>query len=219
MERQVRQLPLPPSTAKEQFLERMKEEGGRMNKAILIPIHPSAFLLHPFKKERGLRKLSVAFALAASLLIFALAWWMWPHKPVTSPDLVQIEQAKLEQRLSKSLRVDTAKERVLRLTKLAEEVHGEARAFADQSEKLEQWARFFAQVVGEHLIEQARQLKPEERPAVLTKVAERLRDMESQSSRDAARLKNASPRSAAVFQQIAHVSQKGEQDLRALANG
>lgn len=221
MERQIPQLPIPPSTAKEQFLQRIV--GPRHGNAEHPPIADPAILwrstLIPGPKERGLRKLSLAFALAASLLVFALAWWSWPHKAVAPPDIIQIEQAKLDQRLSNSLRVDTPKERVLRLAQLAEEIHGEARTLVDHSEKLEQRARFYSRVVSEHLVVQAQQLSPVERPAVLKEVAERLTTLESEASRFAAQLKRAAPRSAAAFQQIALASRKGERDLRDLANG
>ena len=217
MERLISQLPVPPSTAKEQFLERMKDEGGRMNKTFLI--HPSSLILHPLKKERGLRKLSVAFTLAASLLVFALAWWSWPHNPVPAPNSAHYEQAKLDQRLSNSLLVDTAKERVERLAKLADEIHGEARALVGNSERLEQWSQFYSRVVGQQLIEQARQLTPEDRQAVLADIALRLAKAESEATRLAAHCRVTAPRSAAAFHQIARVSQKGERDLRDLMNG
>jgi hypothetical protein len=83
---------------------------------------------------------------------------------------------------------------------------------------LDQWARFYSRVVGEHLIEQARQLSPEDRPVVLKEITERLTKMESDASRFASQLTRA-PRSAAAFLQIALASQKGERDLRALTNG
>jgi hypothetical protein len=217
MERMISQLPVPPSSAKEQFLERMKDDGRRMNKPILV--HPSSVILHPFKRERGLRKLSVAFTLAASLLVFALAWWSWPHNPVAPPDSTRYEQTKLEQRLRSSLLVDTPKERVVRLAKLAGEIHGEARSLVDNSERLEQWSHFYSRVVSQHLIEQARQLTPEDRPAVLTDIALRLAKAESEATRLATQCKITAPRSAAAFQKIAFVSQKGERDLRSLLNG
>jgi hypothetical protein len=217
MERLISQLPVPPSAAKELFLEGMKGEGRRREHAALV--HPSSFLLHPFKRERGLRKLSVAFTLAASLLVFALAWWSWPHNPVAPPDSTRYEQAKLEQRLSSSLLVDTPKECVVRLAKLADEIHGEARALVDNSERLEQWSQFYSRVVGEHLIAQARKLTPEDRQAVLADIASRLVKAESEATRLATQCKINAPRSAAAFQKIALVSQKGERNLRELMEG
>ncbi len=222
MERQITQLPVPPSTAKEQFLEIVKGEGGRRKQPVLV--HPSSFLLPPFKKERGLRKLSVAFTLAASLLVFALAWWSWPHNRVVPPEirrleLAKLEQARLDQRLSSSLLVDTPKERIVRLAKLADEIHGEARDLVGNSERLEQWSQFYSRVVGQHLIEQARQLTREDRQAVLADIALRLAKTESDATRLATQCRVSAPRSAAAFHQIALTSQKGERDLRELMNG
>jgi hypothetical protein len=220
LERLITQLPVPPSTAKEEFVQRMvgPPRTAAEPPAIADPAIVWRSTLAPGPKERGLRKLSLAFSLAASLLVFALIWWSWPHKPIPPLDPARIEQARLEQRLSNSLGVDSPKERVLRLAELAEEVHGEARSLVDQTERLEQWARFYSRVVGEDLIDQARQLSPADRPTVLKEVAERLTKMESEASRFASQLTRA-PRSAAAFQQIAVASQKGERDLRALSNG
>ncbi len=217
MEGLIAQLPVPASTAKEQFLERMKDEGGRRKQAALV--YPSAFLFPPFKKERGLRKLSVAFTLAASLLVFALAWWSWPHNPVPPLESRQYAQAKLEERLGSSLGVDTPKERVVRLAKLADEIQGEALALVGNSERLEQWSQFYSRVVGQHLIEQSRQLMPEDRQAVLADIALRLTKAESAATRQATQCQSSSPRSAAAFHQIALISQKSERDLRQLMNG
>jgi hypothetical protein len=218
MERLIPQLPVPPSAAKEQFLEEMKDEGGRINARYF----PSSSILHPSpfrKKERGRSKLSLAFALAASLLVFALAWWSWPHNPTAAPDIAQLEQAKLNQRLSNILFVDTPKERVLSLARLAEEIHGEARELAGNSERLEQWARFYAQLVGQHLIEQARLLPLEDRQDVLSNIAMRLAAAESEATRFETQCKATAPRSAAAFHRIALASQKGERDLQALIKG
>lgn len=220
MERLIVQLPVPDSTAKEQFLERIvgPRRGNAPRPAIADPALWRSTLA-PGPKERGLRKLSLAFAMAASLLVFALAWWSWPHDPVAGPDLLQVEQTRLDQRLGSSLRLDTPKERVLRLAKLAEEVHSEARGLAEHSDQLEQRALFYKRVVGQHLLEQAQQLSREERPIVLKEIAKRLGNMESEASRFAATLHRASPRSAAAFQQIALISRQGEKELRDLANG
>lgn len=222
MERDIRHLPVPHSTAKEQLLQRLL---GTVSPR--PPIADPATLwrtsLAPGPKERGFRKLAVAFALAASLLVFAFAWWSWPHNPHTQSDLVQQEQnrfqARLEERLTKNLRRQTPKERVLGLAKLAEEVHGEARGLVNNSERLEQWAQFYVRIVGEQLLEQARQLPPKERPVVFESIALSLRETESRASRFASRLQDVAPRSAASFKQIALASRKGEQDLRALLNG
>jgi hypothetical protein len=221
MERQVPLLPIPPSTMKEQFVQRFlgTPSGESARRTIADPTTLSHYNLAPGPKERALRKVSLAFALAASLLVFALGWWSWPHHPPSPSGLAQHEQARLEERLTSSLRGDTPEERVLRLAQLVEELHGEAPSLVDNSEKLELWSQFYVRIVGEHLIEQARQLPAEDRPAIVEKVAQSLSNTESTASRFAAKLKNATPRSAASFDRIALASRKGERDLRALLKG
>jgi hypothetical protein len=222
MERSIYLLSVPPSTAKEEFVQRFLSSRSP-RPPIADPSTLWRTTLSSGPKERGLRKVAVAFALAASLLVFALAWWSWPHPPYAKPDLVRLEQvrlqARLEERLANSLQRDTPKERVLRLAKLAEEVHGEARELVDHSERLKQWAEFYTRVVGEHLLEQARQLPPEDRLAVVESVSLSLRETESRASRFASQLQDSAPHSAASFRRIALASRKGEQDLRALMNG
>jgi hypothetical protein len=221
LERQVPLLPIPPSTTKEQFLQRILgtpscESAGR---TIADPATLAHYNLAPGPKEWALRKVSLAFALAASLLVFALGWWSWPHHPPSPADLSLHEQARLEERLKNSLRGDTPKERVLHLVRLAKELHTEAPSLVDNSEKLELWSRFYARIVGEQLIEQARQLPAADRLAVVPEVAQSLSDTESTAARFAAKLKNTAPRSAASFDRIALSSRKSERDLRALLKG
>ncbi|MGH7224139.1 MAG: hypothetical protein ACRELF_12990, partial [Gemmataceae bacterium] len=204
MERQIPLLPIPLSTAKEVFLQRLTGTygGEAAHPTIADPATLWRSTMTPGRKERAFRKVSLAFALAASLLVFSLAWWSWPHDHHPAPDIAKRrhnhvpaadiakkEQAWLEERLSKSLHADTPKERVLRLTQLAEEVHGEAGKLQDNREGLEQRARFYSRVVGEHLIEQARQLPPTDRPAVLQEVAKSLKEAESEASRREAELR------------------------------
>ena len=221
MERRIPRLAIPPSTAKSLFLQRLAGASNREtgHPAIADPATVWRSSLIPGPKERALRKVSLAFALAASLLVFALAWWSWPHDHLAAPDIAQQEQARLEDRLGNSLHASTAKERILRLARLAEEIHGEARKLVNNNDRLEQRSQFYARVVGDHLIEQARQLPPADRPAVLHIVTQSLSHAESDASRWVAQLEPTAPRSAASFRRIAFVSRKGERDLRALLNG
>ncbi len=226
VERQIPLLPVPPSTAKAELLQRILDTGPRETVRSAVAERPTLprSPLAPGPKERALRKLSVAFALAAALLVFALGWSVWPHNPGTAPlppslTLQQLDQKKLDERLASAMRVDKPQDRLLKLADLAENVHGEANAMADNVEKLDQWARFYARVVSENLMEQARQLPRADRPAVLEKVAERLTRTESDASRRAIQLKDTSPKPAAAFGQIALVARKGGRDLRALLRG
>jgi hypothetical protein len=221
-ERQIRELPVPPSTAKEELLQRIL--AGTRRGRVADPSHLWRSALASGPKERGLRKMSVALALAASLLVFALTWWNWPREPSPVVNREKSDQAGmddrlLEGRLAKVLRGDTPKERVLKLADLAEDVQSEAGRLTDNSERLERWAQFYARLVGTHLVEEARHLPAAERAAVLPRVTGSLIDTESNASRLAAQLKAASPRSATSFSRIALASRKGEQELRALMKG
>jgi hypothetical protein len=221
LERQIPRLLVPPSTAKAELLHRiLGPADGAAPRPVLgeLPA-PLPAPLAPGPKERGLRKMSVAFALAASLLVFALGWWAWPHHVTPSgPQITQQQRdaKKLEELLAKVLLSETPQERVLRLADLAEQVQGEAREMVDNADRLDHWTRFYAQVVSQHLIEQARHVPPADRAKVLTTVADRLRNMESNASRLATQLQAKAPRSATSFDQIAFVAHKGEKDLRAL---
>jgi uncharacterized protein YhaN len=225
IERQIPLLPLPPSTAKAELLQRIlgTVPGDAVRPAITEPPNPWRSSLAPGPKERGLRKLSVAFALAASLLIFALVWWAWPHNSNSVPSLVvtrrAADQDKLEQRLHKVLLVERPQERILQLAGLAEELHDEAAEMVDNAEKLDQWARFFTRLVSKDLMEQARQLPPADRPAVLEEVVSRLVKTESKASRMVVKLNNTAPKSAGSFNQIALAARNGEKHLRALMQG
>ena len=223
VERQIPLLPVPPSTRRAELLQRIlgPVPGDVAHLPIAEPPNHWRHTLAPGPKERGLRKLSVAFALAASLLIFALAWWSWPHDNTTSSQggARLAEQDKLEQRLRKVLLAEKPQDRILQLAGLAEEVHDEARGLVDNTEKLNQWADFYSRLVGKELLEQARQLPPAERLTVLEPVASRLGKTESKASHMAVDLKHTAPNSAASFDRIALAARRSERDLRALMRG
>jgi hypothetical protein len=228
MERQIAAMPVPPSTAKVKLLRRILSPSAIPNEAVRPAATQQPPLPWPAQKpgpkERGLRKMSVAFALAAALLVFALGWWAWPHnqpRVTTEPaslTRIQRQQKKLDERLAKVLLVDAPRERFLKLADLAEEVHGEARQMVDNADELDLWARFYTRVVREHLLVQARQLPPADRPAVLDRIALSLQRTESAATSLATKLKATSPNSAASFDRIALAARQGEEDLRALVN-
>jgi hypothetical protein len=221
LERHIPLLRVPPSTAKARLLQRLSagRVAERNGPAIAAPPSWWRSMRTPHAKERAQRKLSLAFALAASLLIFALCWWSWPHRSVPVVDRGMQDQAQLNARLTTVLSEQTPQDRVRRLSALAEKIHGEARRMVDHREDLERLAKFYSDVVGKHLLEQARQLPPEERQAVLKDIADSLVQTESDASRFAAQLETRSPRSAASFHKIALAARNGERDLHALLRG
>jgi hypothetical protein len=227
MEQRIPLLPLPPSTAKAQLLERILSASPSEMVRSVVAVRPPArwSTATSGTKERGLRKMSLAFALAASLLIFALAWWAWPHhntreaSTVVSLTPAQLEQKRLEERLAKVLLVDAPKQRLLQLADLAEELHGEALKLVENTDKLDRWTRFYSRVVSEDILDQARRLTAEDRPAVLEGIAKRLLRTESEATRLATQLKANSPKSSASFDRIAFAARQGEKDLRSLMRG
>ena len=226
MEQRIPLLPVPPSTAKAELLARILSANPRAVVRQIVAVRPPArwSSMTNGQKERGLRKMSVAFALAASLLVFALAWWAWPHNAHMPPTVVsltpaQLDQKQLDGRLAKVLSADSPKERLLKLADLAEEVHGEACRMDDNEDKLDRWTLFYSRVVGEHLLEQARRLTPTDRPDVLEGIAKRLLQTNSDAARLAIELKGKLPKSSASFDRIAFAARQGEKDLRSLMRG
>src|SRR5205807_2230862 len=99
-------------------------------------VSPSELWLgnHRPPKERGLRKLAVSLALAASLAFFALAWWLWPHgeTPGRVPGPLAVLRKEHDQRLA---RARTPQERVQVLADIARKLTREAGKLADKSDE------------------------------------------------------------------------------------
>ena len=206
-ERQFPLLPVPASSRRDQFLQQIRQgqilaeptvpAGASLQPTEANGVHvppgstglpaktQSASELwlgnpHP-AKERGLQKLAVSLALAASLALFALGWWAWPHRSSTQPqppDPIVARQQDRDQRLAQAR---TPRERVQVLAELAQGLHREARQLAGKSdpEELRVVARFYREVVRENLLDQARQLPRNDRP-MLVKVANHLGEVESE---------------------------------------
>src|SRR4051794_32252883 len=78
VEQQLPLLPVPPSTGREAFVARVRAgEVPVAGRSGVLPLWLQRS--RPPLKERGLKKLALAFALAAALSAFALGWWAWPH--------------------------------------------------------------------------------------------------------------------------------------------
>jgi hypothetical protein len=171
-------------------------------------------------REGGRRKLAVAFGLAAGLAFCALGMWAWtsraPEDPGQSPSAreLALRQLQLHQRLEAAR---TPRERVQRLTELADEVLGDARSDPGDADRLDIMARFYGQLVREHLLTHARALTRAERAALLPAVADRLRWAESEATRLAVDPLNRVV--AASFRDIAAAAGDGSRSLLALARG
>jgi hypothetical protein len=207
VERHISNLPVP-SSWRDQLLIRALLDGTALP-LTRMPSPRKRFHL----KERGLQKLALALALAATLAAFALGWWLWPHHQVIPhpgpvDPLVQ-RQADRDQRLAAA---STPRERVQKLALLAEELQVEFCQHHQDTERLDVLARFYREVVCEDLVRHARALSPQERTLLLPTITGNLRSAESEASRLAAE----HPESAPSLLVIARAASEGERSLRDL---
>jgi hypothetical protein len=138
LERHIPLLPVPPSEGKAELLRHLLRAAPRE------ALPPTLRWATAGAKERALRKLSLAFAMAAALLLFALAWWAWPHHTILpSPPLPDFDKERIEKVLATA---KTPRERVLKLADLAEEVHREALGLEKDADGLALKARLYSRV-------------------------------------------------------------------------
>jgi hypothetical protein len=216
LEQRLPQLPVPPSAGREAFLARVRAGD--------LPAPAGSSVLSLWlrrdkpRKERGLRKLALAFSLAAALAVFALGWWAWPHNAggPASPMSPLATRQKERDRLLAQAR--SPRERVEKLAALADSLQKEARLLVRPAdgEQLRVVARFYREVVRENLLDHARQLTADERPAVLKKVADGLIGVESQVL---GLLDGVPEDSRAPLQDIALASRESHDQLREILHG
>ncbi len=214
LEQHVNRLRVPPSTGRDAFVRRFLAGEETPRPMVRRPT--------PRLTEKVRRKVAVAVALAASLAVFALGWWTWPHTEPISPPVAEHggPRSVRQEQLDKALAAHTPAERVRRLADLAEKWQEEARTHQADAERRNEAAHFCAQVVRNHLLEHARQVPPEQRKALLTAVAQRLQRIESEATRLETELKaKMAPAAAASFGEIASAARDADRTLLALARG
>jgi len=181
VERQLPQLPVPAADAarlafRERFLGAAPPSEPPLVRATLPGPTPP--------RERGLRKLAVAMALAAALLLLAVGFALWPHnQPADAPAGNDAELAARQQKRDQRLAAArTPRQRVEVLADIADELRSEALAVApaDRPRKLRALTRFYREVVGDNLPAYAGKLSGQERAAVIEDVARRLLEANSQ---------------------------------------
>lgn len=216
IERQLPNLPVPPSTARPAFVRHFLDEvsDSPTPPPVRLPLPLSAAGTRA--KDRALKKLALAFALAAALLVFAIGWWAWPHHGPALPEVDHTapHRLALEQQLKHARNPG---DRVRAVAEVMEAVQREALDPASDAPKLAQLAHYYARVVREDLRAHARALPAEERALVLIAIAERLSKTESDAERQAAEPRAA--RRAASLHEIAHAAREGDRWLRDLARG
>ena len=182
LEKQLPLLPIPPSERKAEVLRQILDvpvKASKGNAPAYTPVLPFA---EPVR-ERGLRKVAMAMAMAAGLAIFALGLWAWQH-PVDppKPDMLSSYREERDRRLAQA---PTRQAKVEVLATLAEEHHRAALGMAQQGEadKLANTSKFYIELVRDDLLVQAGKLvneaPPGQRQEVLDVVAQQLERTES----------------------------------------
>jgi hypothetical protein len=213
LEQDIPRLPVPPSEPPASFLEQLRH-GPSPGKLISPP-----FRLRPNPdavREGGRQKVALAFALAASLVVFALGWWAWPrqNEPRTTQVVVNYQE-----RLSRQLvAARNPRERVAGMADLAEELLRDAREQQARPGRVAELA-FQFELLGRDLHGDALRVPLRERVACLGGVAERLRRLESQASQLAVEWAVEHGDSARSLRRIAAAAREADRKLTALVRG
>ncbi len=218
IERAIPQLAVPPSTLRAAFVAQfIQHTPAELPAAETVPV---VRLMRPTPsvKERGLRKLAFAFALAASLVGIAIGLWVLnPGKPV-KVDHASVYRIHLASRQNSAL---TPRDRAETVLGVADEVRDEVRKLAQAAkdadgEKMAELAKYYRQLVGEELRQHVRDLPADaNRKLVLSALEERLRQTESEFTLLAAPKR--ATKAAEPLQIIALAARESSAELHALA--
>lgn len=222
VERLLPLLPVPASAARGELVQRvlsgpLPPPAEPAPGPPVLPLLSRPALPTAPPKERGLRKLALAFALAAALGAFAVGWWAWPHEaPGLLPALDPVALCR-EERARLLREAGAPREQVQLLARMVRELHDEVREHADDPDRLALAARVYAEVVGQDLLDHARALPAAERAEALTEVAASLRLAESDMERLAAAAPSEGQR--VPLRELAASARDGDRRLRALMRG
>jgi hypothetical protein len=212
MERMVPQIPVPPSTGREQFLQRVLTEPLPDRNGTPLPDFQQEGVgrMAILRRERGMRKMALATGLAAGLILLAMGLIaLQPgsdrHDGPRAEGLVK----KLLERDLQLASASTAQKRVEGLTALADELRTETRSLAkapNAADDLATLARLYGQVVSTGIVAQGRKVSAEERGPIV--------DQLERASREANALAAQSPASAVPLQQIADTARDAARNLK-----
>lgn len=217
LEQQIRRLPapdVPPPADLFAWIDQATADPPRL----IVPL-PSLRTPPPTRSEGARQKLALAFSLAATLALFTLGWWAWPHHtqpadpagtPVAAADAYQLRRT---QRLRQA---HTPRERVGVVVDLADECLAEARLLGPRPDAVARLADQYDRLIEWDLVRLAADLPPADRPIVLAPLGERLRRTESEASRLAAEWDAPHAASAASVRRIATTARDADRRLRLL---
>jgi len=215
LEREVPFLPVPAPERRTAFLRQLGDKA---------PVIARPRLFRPSlnsKRERGQRKVAIAVALAASLLILALGAWLW--QPPLDNAMRQTVDGAVKSPLQHRLEITvtwqeakTARERVVVLDKLAETVKAEALTQGTSTEEVRKKVRLYQEVIDRLTTQEAplllTELKETDRKELLQGIAGRLRAVRSEAEQLALERKDL----AGTLRELAFVAAEGERKLQPL---
>jgi hypothetical protein len=211
LEQDIPHLPVPPSSPPAALLERVLHgppPGQLIAPTYTLRANPDAV------REGGRQKLALAFAMAASLVVFALGWWAWPRQEAVQPISPRLVRY-LQDRNIYQEKARTPQERVVRLADLADKYMKEASGNKTRPEQLADLAFCFEQL-GRNLLEYAEEVPDTDR-AVLLRVSARLSQLESTATQLAVEWETGHRASARSLRQIAAVARDVDLKLMKLA--
>lgn len=211
LEAEVPFLPVPPPLRRTSFLRSLRDR------------HPLATRLYrptlDSQRERGQRKLALAVALAASLLVVALGAWLWTPA-VPDHKIVAAQRTALEQRLDSEptwAEARTARERVNVLAVLARDVEDRALLRSASRDEVRKQVQLYSELIERLTDQEAQRLEEElplaaDRKLVLQPIVVRLEEVESLARRLAMERRGV----ADSLHELARVAEKGSVLLRSL---
>lgn len=174
------------------------------------------------RKERAIRKIAFALAVASALLICAVGWWLsdlWTYTPAPKPQIA--EKTILEKHLEKVPAWKKAKEPEEKFLILVAETKKEVMdpirqkiSWEDSRQALFHKAALFEQMVQDGIIKEAEQMTSEQRRLQLPGVIKDLEETESRSRSTAVE----HPELKEPLHLIADIALKGKKRLEQLQN-
>ncbi|HXG09512.1 MAG TPA: hypothetical protein VNK04_06955 [Gemmataceae bacterium] len=224
LEQAVPLLPVPPSAGKSRLLARIRAAPPAWP-VVSPPRGPAAPEPPWVRHERRLRRLALASALTAALVLIAVGLWVWRYAVETpgAPRPAPAEDALLASLMRRNVKLATAttpRQRLETLAELANDLQGETRALAPVASAdpadLDELALLYRRVVREGILVQAQALPAADRPAVLGSIARGLERVGSEAEELAGRVP---ANSARPLRDIAAAAREGGDRLRILMRG
>lgn len=208
LDRDLPRLPVPacppPAALFEQVLHGQELNAGAVVRTPRVEMRPD-------RRQGARQKLALAFALAASLAVFAMSWGAWSRQDVPRPPTLGDEYARRVNRKLQDGRQPG--EKLQKLTDLADEFVAEAKtADAGGLEKLATQVEWLA---ARDLPQCAGRVPVVERAKVLGEAADRMQKLESAAAWQQA--KRSDPREALLLERISVSLGKAYKHLHDLA--